>query len=1123
MGGSAAVSLPLVLGACLNAGTAVDTTIIVLTVAQSDFATSNTSSPSNFTGEESSGYFPLSNALESVMRLAADDINTGASSLGPTEGDLTLKVIGVKSGIQAMEGFCTALEAVGENGTFGIVGPMMSSQASLLETISNDFFGIPLITPAAIAARAETYFSTGMAAAEGGGSYLLGLQPDIFEEMNALARLILDMKTERDTKRGWYHSEERVSVLYADSTFGNLAASGFNRAVMNTVGINIDFNAAGPLPATVDISSITPLDTGEGTDHRPALISLLEDEASIVVLLAEGFDAVFLRSVFTQAREVGLVNENVQWYVNGGCAADGIFTVNQTYHDSQLAYDLRGTLGVRACTPAKGPGFKEIRNLTARWASLNPDVYPGAGTNGLTPDGRLDPTLAFAYDAVFALAGGIGSVQATASRWGDSLEGFVTESCPFSTDGLWEEGKLIRDAALTTGFVGVTGRVTFIGGSTIVTSGSGEAGSGWRSANGTTYCAMNLRAHASLGGTFATMRSWTPDQWNDFNRTAAFEDISQYMKLHTYPAGGSSYPFDRPSLQGVHLEVITEEAAIPFAMITGREHVSADYKGIALELVKSLSEELGFTYNVTVASSSVTSDEVLDWVAEGTFDLVASWTTVNADRMERVSFSFPYFWTGLSFVYRYQVSEKVSWWKMFQPFENSLWVAILLCTALVFVLLWVFDGAKNVQFSRAKPLESGSRRHLAKGLALSSYVMGALLLGQMVHEPFTFESYIITSGWIFASFILSATFTAELASFLSAEEPEKLAFGIEDLRDGTVPHSQVALRTGSTLETFYQEEIMKCFGERACSKVEFQPVACPTQDECFKLVENGTCKVTILDSVTAEYRVANAFCDLEILPDTFNTEHYGFALPKDSPYLEELKEALLDLQERNVIADIAAPYFDESRCDYLEDYAKNSIIDQNITLVDLGGVFLVLGIFVGVSLVVWLFRRSQPAKSRRKARNKGIESREDCSELQTYRADIASHEEKEAEKTLVEPNVLDEDSDTQSNGWPALLSRVGNLSPVSEEGLEPPSEQSWRPHGREDAVRLLMEEKSPEDEKKKPEDTEWILEETSGREVAVKLKEKSSEEEESPKPSETPGGLRHRLASERSSVVGTEE
>lgn len=58
-------------------------------------------------------------------------------------------------------------------------------------------------------------------------------------------------------------------------------------------------------------------------------------------------------------------------------------------------------------------------------------------------------------------------------------------------------------------------------------------------------------------------------------------------------------------------------------------------------------------------NSSVTSDEVLDLVADGTYDLVASWTTVNADRMKRVSFSFPYYITGVSFVYRYEVSEEV--------------------------------------------------------------------------------------------------------------------------------------------------------------------------------------------------------------------------------------------------------------------------------------------------------------------------------------------------------------------------------------------------------------------------------------------------------------------------------
>lgn len=34
------------------------------------------------------------------------------------------------------------------------------------------------------------------------------------------------------------------------------------------------------------------------------------------------------------------------------------------------------------------------------------------------------------------------------------------------------------------------------------------------------------------------------------------------------------------------VQVITEEAAIPFAMITGRELESTDYKGVALELLK---------------------------------------------------------------------------------------------------------------------------------------------------------------------------------------------------------------------------------------------------------------------------------------------------------------------------------------------------------------------------------------------------------------------------------------------------------------------------------------------------------------------------------------------------------
>lgn len=70
-----------------------------------------------------SGYFPLSKALRSVMRLAAVDINGGAlatASGTPVEGNLTLSVVEVATGTMAVEGLCDALSSIGENGTFGV-------------------------------------------------------------------------------------------------------------------------------------------------------------------------------------------------------------------------------------------------------------------------------------------------------------------------------------------------------------------------------------------------------------------------------------------------------------------------------------------------------------------------------------------------------------------------------------------------------------------------------------------------------------------------------------------------------------------------------------------------------------------------------------------------------------------------------------------------------------------------------------------------------------------------------------------------------------------------------------------------------------------------------------------
>ncbi|CAB1099788.1 unnamed protein product [Ectocarpus sp. CCAP 1310/34] len=990
---SAGISLILLLSAGFPAVHA-DTSLVALTLPEIN---------------TTSGYFPLSKALRSVMRLAVEDINGGAlaatlsdAPAASLDGNLTLSVVEVATGSRAIEGLCDALEYVGDNGTFGIVGPMLSSQASLLETVSNDFFGLPMVTPSASAARANTYFSSGAYGLGGEGSYLFGVQPDVFSEMEALARLILDLKVERDLDRGWYRATERVSMIYTDDTYGTIAASAFVRAVRRTEGINIDSTAAGPMPSSIELAKSKPVNPTLGTDYRPTLSALVEDRASIVVLLSEGYDGTFIRSVLEQALEVGLANEDVQWYLSGASAMDGIFSHNESYHDSQLAYDFRGMLGVRACPAIEGSGSEALTNLTSRWAALDSDKYPGAGFGTLTPGGRLDPLLAYAYDAVFVLAAAVAAVQSTAADWGGALEGFVTGNCPFRSAGLWQDGAFIREAALGTEIIGVTGPVAFRESSSTVTSGAGTAGSGWRRTNGTEFCALNLQAHASLGATFATTMLWRPETFVDSNGTlATFEKISPYQKNQTFPAGSDVYPFDRPTLSRQHFEVITEEAAVPFAFITRRDNQTEEYTGIALDMLEVLSGRLGFTYNVSVANSSVSTDDVIGYVSNGTYDMVASSVTISERRLDTVSFSYPFMATGLSFVYRPEVLDEVNWWKMFQPFERPLWMLIIATTVVMFALLWLFDGAKNEIFTSGVPTATGSKRRLTSGIAMSSYVTGALLMGQMAHEPYTVESYILTSGWMFACFILGASFTAELASFLSAEKEEALSFGVDDLKNGAVPHTQVAVRQEVTLQAFYEEEIMGCYGEAECYGGEDQnfPVTCYTIEECFELVKNETVKVTLVDSITAAYRVADEYCGLDILSDTFNKRHFGLVLEKDSPYLGEFELALLELEEDGTLAEIADPYFDTSRCAYLEDYENASSTSQNLKLVDLAGVFLILMMFMAVSLVVWVFRKPFQAKKK--------EWRQSLNNAKTSGEEVGN----------LDP---DQDLDTRTNSWPLL-------------------------------------------------------------------------------------------------------
>ncbi|CAM9527082.1 unnamed protein product [Choristocarpus tenellus] len=342
-------------------------------------------------------YFSLSEGLNSVLSLAVAEVNANNGTY--LTGELSITFVptnGVE--IATLHETCVALDQ--GRGVYGAVGPLSPSDASLLGSASSSYASLPIVTYGAPTANDDV--------AGDSQSYLFQVQPNGYSQMKALAQLIVEMKAARDTLRGTVWSEENIGVV-AVGEYGEGA-----RDILTAV--LLEFSSTNSTETiTIKASSNVAEDavhSVESADIAEAVLSMNLDDISIIVVLAGGQNARIVRALLHEALDQGLVSEKVQWYFGDGISFDGLFDVNATYRDADLAYSMRGSLGVRPCSPITGTGKEQADALKDLWAGLNTTEYAGGGE--LLVDGRLEPMYSFAYDSVITLAKAIGAAQTAA-------------------------------------------------------------------------------------------------------------------------------------------------------------------------------------------------------------------------------------------------------------------------------------------------------------------------------------------------------------------------------------------------------------------------------------------------------------------------------------------------------------------------------------------------------------------------------------------------------------------------------------------------------------------------------------------------------------------------------------
>ncbi len=306
------------------------------------------------------------------------------------------------------------------------------------------------------------------------------------------------------------------------------------------------------------------------------------------------------------------------------------------------------------------------------------------------------------------------------------------------------------------------------------------------------------------------------------------------------------------------------------------------YSGITIDLMDHIAGELGFEYELEETGLN----ELITGLEDGSFDISAAALTITAEREQSVDFSHPFYVTGLGIAVPYTSS---GWWGAMKALFSGQfwWVTFLLVALLMFwgVLVWLFERYENKEEFGGSAAEG-----IGSGFWWAAVTMTTVGYGDK--SPVTLGGRVVGFVWMFAAIILISFFTASIASSLTVSQLDSNVRGPGDL-----PNVRTGVLSGSATESWMQENRI--------SYVSFDTI-----DDGFNALASERLDAFVHDAPIIRYIAKQDFSsDVMVLPNTFNEQYYGLAVPLGSPLRAEINLVLLDL--------LADPEWDDNIRNYL--------------------------------------------------------------------------------------------------------------------------------------------------------------------------------------------------------------
>ncbi|CAG5119830.1 unnamed protein product, partial [Candidula unifasciata] len=228
-------------------------------------------------------------------------------------------------------------------------------------------------------------------------------------------------------------------------------------------------------------------------------------------------------------------------------------------------------------------------------------------------------------------------------------------------------------------------------------------------------------------------------------------------------------------------------------------------KGLALEMLETLAEDLNFRYVVyfvndtnygTLVNNNWTG--MVGDVISGAADIIAGAISVTSERMKVMDFTEPFLQNKLSLVSA-EGGSNVSIWAFLSPFSGQVWLCIFLSSIVAGVatsfLEWHSPFGLNPK---------GRKRTKNYGLGSGLLMVMVLLTGHTINvkAPKSWPGKVIQNVWAGLAIFIMTSYTANLAAHLAGQSA---VTSVKSVYDSDLMAKRVAVIPSSAVESFVEK------------------------------------------------------------------------------------------------------------------------------------------------------------------------------------------------------------------------------------------------------------------------------------------------------------------------------